>query len=53
MKKTPAKLQLKSSTLRLLQANELLEVRGGGGGGGERMLAPSNHPTVCSATRDC
>jgi hypothetical protein len=48
MKKSTTKLQLKTSTIRLLQDRELTEVRGG-----EAALRPSVVPTHCSATLLC
>ena len=54
MKKTSTRLQLKTTTVRLLQNSELGKVRGGEG---EVLLAfegnPSNNPTHCSASLHC
>ncbi len=50
MKKTNTKLQLKTATVRLLQASELAEVHGGDDGARRR---PSDHPTQCSASVHC
>jgi hypothetical protein len=47
MKKTTTKLQLKASTLRVLQNDELAAVHGG------VAQAPTNSPTNCSTSREC
>jgi hypothetical protein len=47
MKKTTTKLQLKASTLRVLQNDELAAVNGG------VARAPTNSPTNCSTSREC
>ena len=47
MKKANSKLQLKTSTIRVLQHEELSVV----GGGGQRT--PTNTPTNCSTSREC
>ena len=51
MKKTSPKLQLKTSTVRLLQTDELTAVRGGDKGG--HPHAPTNNLTNCSTSREC
>jgi hypothetical protein len=50
MKKTNIKLQLKTSTIRILQDDELAGVNGGAGAD---RRTPTNNPTQCSGTRDC
>jgi hypothetical protein len=47
MRKYKTKLQLKTNTIRVLQAGELTEVRGG------QAFRPSIVPTHCSATLYC
>lgn len=47
MKKINSKLQLKTSTVRILQADELAGVNGG------NVATPTNTPTQCSTSREC
>lgn len=53
MKKTCAKLQLKKSTLRLLQDGALAGVHGGGDGDRQPPHMPTNQVVVCSYSCNC
>lgn len=48
MKKTNSKLQLKTSTVRILQGDSLAEVQGG-----IQVRMPTNTPTLCSTSLEC
>ena len=50
MKKANSKLQLKTSTIRVLHNEELSVV---GGGGGPHPNTPTTTPTNCSTSREC
>jgi len=49
MKKNNTKLQLKTSTIRILQGNELAGVNGGAG----LPREPTNQATQCSTSLEC
>jgi hypothetical protein len=49
MQKTRTKLQLKTSTIRILQDSQLAAVNGGR----TNADAPTNNPTLCSGSNHC
>jgi hypothetical protein len=53
MKKTTAKLQLKKSTVRLLQDSALADVRGGNDDADVRRGGPTNDVILCSHSCHC